>query len=238
MSDLTARATAARPRLTVVIPALNAAGTLARAVAALEEGRGRFALRSLVVDGGSNDGTADLARLLGADVLEATPGRGSQLRAGAAASGSDWLLFLHADTVLAPGWSIEAAKFMRSFENERCAAAFRFTLDDGSPAARRVEGFVAWRCRQFGLAYGDQGLLISRRFYCELGGFRPLPLMEDVDFVRRIGRRRLTILGAAATTSAARYRGEGYAFRGMRNLLCLGLYFAGVPAEFIAKIYG
>jgi len=238
MSDTRAPAAAARPSLTVIVPALNAAGTLARALAALEEGRGSFALSVLVVDGGSKDGTAELARRLGADVLATAPGRGTQLRAGAAARHSDWLLFLHADTMLAPGWSNEAAKFMQNPENERRAAAFRFALDDGSPAARRVEDFVAWRCRQFGLAYGDQGLLISRRFYGELGGFRPLTLMEDVDMARRIGRRRLVMLGTAATTSAARYRSEGYVFRGMRNLLCLGLHFAGVPAELIAKIYG
>lgn len=235
MSDTLATA---RPSLTVIVPALNAAGTLARALAALEEGRRSFAVSVLVVDGGSNDRTLELARRLGADVLEAAPGRGMQLRAGAAASHSEWLLFLHADTVLAPDWSIEAAKFIENSDNERRAAAFRFALDDKSSTARRVEGFVAWRCRVFGLAYGDQGLLISRRFYGEIGGFRRLPLMEDVDMVRRIGRRRLVMLAAAATTSAERYRSEGYVSRGMRNLLCLGLYFAGVPAEFIAKIYG
>jgi len=238
MSSSIAPAAVPRPPLAVIVPALNAAGTLGQTIAALDEGRGRFALSVLVVDGGSNDGTAELARRLGADVLAEAPGRGTQLGAGAAASHSDWLLFLHADTVPAPGWSIEVANFMRNPENERRAAAFRFALDDGSSAARRVEALVAWRCRQFGLAYGDQGLLISRRFYGELGGFRPLPLMEDVDMVRRIGRRRLVMLGTAATTSAARYRRQGYIMRGFRNLLCLGLYFAGVPAEFVAKIYG
>ena len=238
MSDTRAPTAGARPSLTIIVPALSAVGTLDRAIAALEEGRGRFALRCLVVDGGSNDGTMELARRLGADVLQTAPGRGRQLQSGAVASDSDWLLFLHADTVLAPGWSIEAAKFIENSDNLRRAAAFRFALDDAAAAARRVEAFVAWRCRVFGLAYGDQGLLISRRFYGEIGGFRPLPLMEDVDVARRIGRRRFVMLETSATTSAARYRNQGYILHGLRNFFCLGLYFAGVPPQHIAKVYG
>jgi hypothetical protein len=88
------------------------------------------------------------------------------------------------------------------------------------------------------LPYGDQGLLISRGLYGRLGGFRPLPLMEDVDLVRRIGWRRLRPLPGAAETSAIRYRRDGYVLRPLRNLCCLTLYFLGVPPRAIEKIYG
>jgi rSAM/selenodomain-associated transferase 2 len=223
--------------LSVVIPALDAAATLPRCLEALEEARGRFRLRFIVVDGGSRDGTRELARTLGAEAIESLPGRGAQLAAGAGASDGDWLLFLHADTVLDTGWSEEAARFLRDPANAKRAAAFRFALDDESAAARRLEAFVSWRCRVLGLAYGDQGLLLSRSFFEEIGGFRPLPLMEDVDIARRIGRRRLTLLDTPAITSAARYRREGYAARGARNLVCLMLYFAGMPPKLIARIY-
>jgi len=229
----------ARPlSLAVVIPARDAAATLGASLRALEEARERFALRVTVVDGGSRDATAGIARKLGAEVIESRPGRGTQLAAGAGTSDSDWLLFLHADTVLAPGWSAEALRFARAPKNARRAAAFRFVLDDESGAARRIESFVAWRCRALGLAYGDQGLLLSRRFYEALGGFRPIPLMEDVDMVRRITRKRLAILESAAVTSAARYRAEGYLSRGLRNLACLALFFAGIPPKLIARLYG
>ena len=97
---------------------------------------------------------------------------------------------------------------------------------------------VAVRCRLFRLPYGDQGLLISRALYQRLGGFKPVPLMEDVDLVRRVGWRRLTALPSAAVTSAVRYRRDGYLLRPLRNLCCLTLYFLGVPPRAIVKLYG
>lgn len=116
-------------------------------------------------------------------------------------------------------------------------AVFRFSLDEASPPARRLERLVAWRSRFFGLPYGDQGLLISRRFYERLGGFRAMPLMEDVDLVRRIGRRHLVLLDARAITSAARYRRDGWLLRSLRNLLCLTLYFLGLPPRLLLRFY-
>ena len=88
------------------------------------------------------------------------------------------------------------------------------------------------------MPYGDQGLLIERAFYRQLGGFHALPLMEDVDFVRRIGRHQLVVLDADAITSAARYERDGWFARPMRNLGCLALYFAGLPPTVIRRLYG
>jgi hypothetical protein len=101
-----------------------------------------------------------------------------------------------------------------------------------------LERLVAWRVRTLALPYGDQGLLIRRDFYRSLGGFRPWPLMEDVDLVRRIGRHRLTVLRSAARTSAERWRRGGWKRRSLRNLGCLTLYFLGVPPRLIAHLYG
>jgi hypothetical protein len=89
----------------------------------------------------------------------------------------------------------------------------------------------------FALPYGDQGLLLHRDLLAAAGGMRPLPLMEDVDLVRRIGRHRLAALEARAVTSAERWRRDGWARRSMRNLGCLGLWFAGVPVERIVRLY-
>ncbi len=96
---------------------------------------------------------------------------------------------------------------------------------------------MALRSRLPGLPYGDQGLLIASGHYREIGGFKPLCLMEDVDMVRRIGRRNIASLPATAITSAARYRRDGYVWRPLRNLCCLLLYFAGAPPAMIAKLY-
>ncbi len=118
-----------------------------------------------------------------------------------------------------------------------CAAAFQLRFDDSGLRPRLLEWGVGVRCRLFGLAYGDQGLLIARAHYDEIGGFRPLQLMEDVDIVQRIGKRRLKVLRARAVTSAHRYRSQGYARRVVRNWWCLTMYLVGVPVPRIAKWY-
>jgi rSAM/selenodomain-associated transferase 2 len=218
--------------LSVVIPALNAAATLPACIGALARLPGEV----VVVDGGSTDGTAELAARLGALVVRAPRGRGRQIAAGVAAARGEWLLLLHADTVLAPGWA--AAAYPHMARDPSRAAYFRFTLDGPEPQARRLERMVAWRCRRFGLPYGDQGLLVARALLEEVGGVRDLPLMEDVDLVRRIGRARLAPLPADAVTSAAKWRRDGWTARSARNLACLSLYFLGVPPRVIARLYG
>ncbi len=192
----------------------------------------------VIVDGGSRDDTVTIAEAHEARVVTAQRGRGMQLAAGAGAANGEWLLFLHADCRLGPGWAEAAAAFIARPEATGRAGYFDFALDDTNPAARRLERIVAWRCRVFGLPYGDQGLLISRALYDAIGGFSPLPLMEDVELVRRLGRRRLARIGVRAVSSAARYRRGGYWLRPLRNLFCLALYFAGVAPARIARIYG
>lgn len=225
-----------RNPISVIIPTLDAAAALPAALTALSGAR---LVREIVVaDGGSHDDTVAIGQAAGARVIVAERGRGPQLDAGATAASGDWLLFLHADCRLSPGWEEVAAAFVAAPDAASRAGYFAFALDDPSPAARRLERIVAWRCRMLGLPYGDQGLLIARPLYDAIGGFAALPLMEDVDLVRRLGRRRLVLLAAPAISSARRYRSGGYLRRPLRNLLCLSLYFAGVPPQRIARLYG
>lgn len=230
--------------LSVIIPTLNAEKSLARAMLPLVSGAVRGVVSEvIVVDGGSTDATLEIVDAAGAKLVKAPRGRGSQLAAGAKAAKGDWLLFLHADTVLDSGWDDELHKLFEQIEAGRfrtseVAAAFRFALDDFSSSARWLERLVALRCLVFRLPYGDQGLLISRRLYERLGGFRAeLPLMEDVDLVRRLGRRQLILLRTAAVTSPERYIANGFLARGIRNLACLTLYYLRVPPRVIARIY-
>lgn len=218
--------------LSVVIPTLNAAATLAATLASVIT-----ADEVIVSDGGSGDGTRDVATLSGAKVLKSLPGRGLQLAAGFEQASGEWILFLHADTRLEEDWRRVVDGFVADPRNERRAAVFRFSLDDGSAEARRLERMVAWRVRVLALPYGDQGLLINRAFYQSLGGFRALPLMEDVDLVRRIGRRRLVTLPISACTSASRWRADGWTARSLRNLTCLSLYYLGVSPRLLFRLY-
>ena len=97
---------------------------------------------------------------------------------------------------------------------------------------------MRWRCSLLALPYGDQGLLISRFLYEAVGGFAAIPLMEDIDLVRRLGRRRLAPIPVPLYSSSRRYLGGGYIRRPLRNLFCLSLYFAGMPPRRIARLYG
>ena len=228
--------------ISVVIPTYNAEATLGPTLTALVRAVVDGTVQeAILVDGGSTDGTCAIADAAGTRLIRSKLGRGTQLRAGAATARGDWLLFLHADTVLEPGWAEEAEAFMERVAKGRrtqAAAAFRFALDDDGTLPRMLESLVALRCFLFALPYGDQGLLISRRLYGELGGFRPIPLMEDVDLVRRLKRRQRVMLQSRAMTSGIRYRREGYVARSLLNLSCMLLYVLRVPTSVLARLYG
>jgi rSAM/selenodomain-associated transferase 2 len=230
----------AAPPVSVVIPSLNAAAFIDRCLSALAPGVAAGLIGEIIVaDGGSADATAALAAARGARVVAAPAGRGRQLACGAAAARRPWLLFLHADSALEAGW-VEAAEALIA-EGAAKAGVFALKFDDPAPAAALVAAGAVLRTRIFASPYGDQGLLIARALYDEIGGYRPLPLFEDVDLVdrlvRRKGRRALTLLSAAVVTSAARYRRDGYAARVLKNACCLALYRAGVAPERIARYY-
>jgi rSAM/selenodomain-associated transferase 2 len=226
--------------LSVIIPTLNAEAFLGQTMAALVPAAVDGVVREVIVaDANSSDRSAFIAESAGATLVTCGGGRGAQLAAGAARARFPWLLFLHADTVLEPGWEREVVRFVEGSEAyaQPLAAAFRFALDDHGARARVLERLVAWRCALLRIPYGDQGLLLPRALYDAIGGYRSLPLMEDVDIVRRLGRRRLRLLQTRAVTSAERYRREGYLRRSARNLLCLALYGLRVPTPLIGRIY-
>jgi len=222
--------------VSVIIPTLDAADRIGPCLAALAEGLGEGLIRELIVaDGGSSDAIAEVADAVGARLVMAPRGRGSQLAAGAAAARGAWLLFLHADTVLAPGWAAAVQAHIRDRPGK--AGYFGLGFDAAGPMPRVVAGWANLRARAFGLPYGDQGLLVAKALYDRVGGHPLIPLMEDVALVRRLGRRRLARLAGTAVTSAARYAAEGWLRRGARNLSILALYFLGVPPERLARRY-
>lgn len=210
------------PMISVVIPTLNAEKVLPATLTALVPAALEGVVREvIVVDGGSTDRTREIADHAGAELITTPANRGAQLRAGAHAARHPWLLFLNADTVLDAGWDREADNFMERVgrgASRHVAAAFRFALDDDGFAPRALEGIVRVRGAVLRTPYGEQGLLISRREYDAIGGHRPLPIMEDIDLVRRLGGRKVKLLSTRALSNAAHYRRDGYLRGALGNL--------------------
>lgn len=224
-----------RAGLSVVIPTLNAGGSLPACLQALFEGLEAGLIRELVItDGGSDDATLAIAEAAGAVVVTGPASRGGQLARGCAAAQRQWLLVLHADTVLEPGWSGAVAAHMAQAPKQ--AACFRLRFDAPGAPARIVAGWANLRTRLLGLPFGDQGLLMPRAAYQAAGGYRDIPLMEDIAMVRALAHRP-ALLAVSARTSAARYAREGWFRRGRRNLRLQLCYFLGASPERLGQGY-
>ncbi|GKY89528.1 glycosyl transferase [Sinisalibacter aestuarii] len=218
--------------MSIVIPTLNAEAVLPGCLAALMDGVEAGLVRELVVsDGGSVDATRDIAQAAGAIWVEGPAGRGGQLRRGVAATSGGWLLVLHADTRLAPGWtSAVEAGMARGAPGYFC---LRFAAPGLAP--RLVAGWANLRARAVSMPFGDQGLLVSRADYEAGGGYPDIPLMEDMALMRRLPRARP--LDAVAETGAARYLARGWLRQGGANLWRQARFLAGADPARLGRGY-
>ncbi|MEM5516829.1 TIGR04283 family arsenosugar biosynthesis glycosyltransferase [Henriciella sp. AS95] len=222
--------------ISIIIPTLNAAADLPACLDALIPGLKAGLVRELIVsDGGSQDPTLAIAEGTGAEIVQSQPGRAKQLIAGAQKARGDWLLFLHADTVLSRDWPERVADHMRDRAGK--AAVFTLAFRSDHPMAKHVSARANRRARWLGLPYGDQGLLLPRALYDEVGGYEDLPLMEDVRIIQAIGKQRFSILSAEARTSAAKYERDGWRKRSWHNASLITRYLLGVSPEKLAAKY-
>jgi rSAM/selenodomain-associated transferase 2 len=220
--------------LSVIIPTLNAESELPACLGALFEGVTAGLICELIVsDGGSGDATHAIAREAGAVLITGAPSRGGQLRRAGALARGRWMLFVHADTVLEPGWSAAVARHVASEER---AAAFRLAFAVRGLMPAWVAGWANLRARAFGLPYGDQGLVISRVLYERVGGYPDQPLMEDVAMVWALKSPPL-LLPVRAVTDAGQYQRRGWLRRGAGNLWRQMRYAAGVDPENLVPGY-
>lgn len=226
------------PPLGVVIPCRNEAQHLPALLAQLQAAP-QLVQAMVVVDGGSSDGSAALAALAGARVLHGAANRGAQLAAGVASLSSPWLLLLHADCRLPPGWAAAVQRAIAASDPARGPAWwFGLAICGRDPALRLVERAVVWRSRWRQRPYGDQGLLLGRALLERAGGIRPLPLMEDLELVQRLGRHtRLRSLGLPLAVSARRWRQQGVWQTTLANARLRRLWRQGVPAQELAARY-
>ncbi len=226
--------------LSVIIPTLNAESRLNACLGAIKQPMVDGLIREvIIVDGGSTDDSVKIAESFGAKILTAPPGRGGQMKAGAAGASGEFFLFLHGDTVLEVGWEDEA----RIFIEKKCydAAVFTLAFDAKGIAPGIVAAGAMLRTRFTKSPYGDQGLFISKAVYEEIGGYRDMSLFEDVEIVQRLMRRKgslaLHIFSSNAETSASRYEEEGYFRRVLKNFLLLTRFQLGASPEKLSAAY-
>jgi rSAM/selenodomain-associated transferase 2 len=223
-----------QPRVSVVIPTLNEAGTIG---SCLDHLAGQGVDEVIVADAGSPDGTAELARRAGARVVASPRGRGVQQNRGAAAASGEVLLFLHADCRLEAGAIGVLKRFVA-----RCpkvpGGCFRMRVDGPEWAFRMIDAAAHLRAGVLGVPYGDQGIFIPRWAFDRVGGFPEVPLMEDVYVMLRLRKLgRIALLPRRIDVSARRWRSHGIVGQSLRNWgLTIGAA-AGITTETLARFY-
>ena len=219
--------------ISIILPTYNEASALPGAIRSV---RCDSSTEVIVVDGGSRDETLSVARSCADRVLEAPLGRASQLNAGARVASGSVLLFLHADTILAEGALAEVRRVM---QNPRLAGgAFTLRIGEAKGAMRVISWCSNLRSRFLGLTYGDQAVFVRSPVFRNLGGFKMLPIMEDVDFVRRLQRvGRMRLIDIPVRTSDRRWRANGVLRTTFANLSAMVLFMVGVSTDRIRKTY-
>lgn len=221
------------PKVSTIIAALNEQEHIEAAVASARTAHGEC----IVVDGGSRDETVARAIACGATVLEGTRGRAAQLNAGARGASGEQVVFLHGDSRLPAGY----ARHIRGILANPAVSggAFRFSTEIAESASMRWFTRIAnWRSEWLQLPYGDQALFTSRVTFENVEGFPDIPLLDDVEFVRRLRRiGRLAIAPVAVVTSGRRWRAKGIWRTMALNQLIMGAYTVGVSPERLARWY-
>jgi rSAM/selenodomain-associated transferase 2/rSAM/selenodomain-associated transferase 1 len=219
--------------ISIIIPALNEAAAIVRTLSHLESVEN---LEVIVVDGGSIDATAELARSRGAQVIHSNPGKAVQMNTGANAAAGDMLVFLHADTLLPEDFSHQIVSALN--QNGVAAGAFRLTINSTRAGIRIIERMANLRSRLLQLPYGDQALFMRKVLFEEIGGFPDLPIMEDFILIRRLKHKgKIIIMPAAVVTSPRRWLHMGIFKTWLINQLIIIAYYLGIPPERLNRWY-
>ncbi|MDJ0707571.1 MAG: TIGR04283 family arsenosugar biosynthesis glycosyltransferase [Leptolyngbyaceae cyanobacterium MO_188.B28] len=220
-------------KISIIIPVLNEVASVKATLSPLQWAAN---VELIVVDGGSVDGTPDLAASLGAQVIKAAVGRAHQMNVGAAAATGDILLFLHADTMLPQGFETMVRGLLR--QTEVIAGAFALGINAELQGLRLIETMVNWRSRFLQTPYGDQAIFLTAPVFREMGGFQEMPLMEDFELVQRLKRRgKIAIAPAAVLTSGRRWEKIGVLKTTLINQFIVLAYYLGVSPTRLARWY-
>ena len=219
--------------VSIVVPTLNEEAHIVRTIRSLQRLSGEKEI--IVVDCGSTDQTVPLACAQNVLVLEASRGRGLQMHAGALRSTGGVLWFLHADTMPPPDALEHIRKSLE--KNSTVGGNFELLFDGPSGAARQLTAIYPL-LRIFGLCYGDSGFFVRRDVYHQIGGFRFLPLFEDLDLLRRLHRvGRFVHLNCRIVTSSRRFEQRNFALVWLHWTMLQLLYWCGVSPSRLSRWY-
>jgi len=221
-------------KISIIIPTLNEAKNITKAIASTQTSTN---VEVIIVDGGSEDNTVELAQSLGVKVLFAPKSRAEQMNKGTIAATGDILLFLHADTRLPAQFDILVRDTLA--QTDVIAGAFALQIDAALWSLRLIEIGVNWRSRTLQMPYGDQAIFLPRAVFNKIGGFPKLLMMEDFELMRRLKRRgRIAIISVPVLTSARRWLQKGVIKTTLMNQIAIIAYLLGVSPERIKRWYG
>lgn len=226
------------PTISVIVPVLNEENTLPLFLSQADDWP---VLEVIIVDGGSSDRTPSLLLSWSLEdktkrrFLIAKKGRGRQMNEGARVASGDLFLFLHADSIVPPSGFREIVKALQ--DADIAGGAFRLKIDSPSLFLKGISRLANLRSSLFSLPYGDQGFFVRKAVFEKSRGYQEWPLMEDVEFIRRLKREgKIVLLKEAMTTSARRWESGGWKVS-FRNLTLLLLYFMGVCPKRLGRWY-
>ncbi len=221
----------------VVIPVLRESPIISQTIDHVFHTGSGFDLEVIVVDGDNKGQTIGYIKNREVIKILSSKGRGEQMNKGAFAASGEILLFLHADTEL-PEHAFETISL--AMEDEQyTGGAFDLGIKSDRSIFRLIEKLANIRTRLTKIPYGDQAIFIKREFFDKVNGFKEIPVMEDVELMRRIKRlgSKICIIPQKVKTSPRRWEEEGVVFCTLRNWALISLYSLGVDAGKLVKFY-
>ena len=220
-------------KISIIIPTLNESKNIKATLASTQESTN---IEVIVVDGGSQDNTVDIAKSAGVKVIAGYKNRASQMNAGAMNATGDILLFLHGDTLLPVNFD---AMIRRALQKPKTVAgAFALRINAPQPGLRLVEWGVKWRSKWLQMPYGDQGIFITKEQFKNIYGFPELPIMEDFEFIRNLKKiGKITFLSVPVITSPRRWLKKGVLQTTLINQIIIIAYFIGISPQRIRSWY-
>jgi rSAM/selenodomain-associated transferase 2 len=221
----------------IIIPVLNEPDRINSLIEHLQKQNFEIPHEIIVVDGDTQGSTITAIKDRNVTTITSEKGRGRQMNAGAAAAYGEILIFLHADTILPENALVKISRILQN--KNYVGGAFDLKIDSNRLFLKYISVRASMRSRWNRIPYGDQAIFIRKKYFNQIGGYKEIPLMEDVDLMRRIKKdgKKIVILPDKVTTSARRWENDGVFYTTLRNQILIRLFYLGISPHKLAKYY-